>query len=96
MTTQFEADVLPLFEANRSVWLAQARVAALKLGRQGRVVTIDDVRRVCPPPAGIDPRVMGAVFTRSDWEAVGFVNSTRTACHKRPVRLFILRGQAAA
>jgi len=44
-----------------------------------------------PPPESIDPRVMGAIFNRSDWEAVEFVNSHRRTCHKRPIRRFVPR-----
>lgn len=91
MSKMFSKEVQPLFEQYRAEWLAKARHEALKLGRKRRVVTVDDVRNVCPPPEEFDPRVMGAVFRTPEWEAVGFINSGRRACHKRPVRLFALR-----
>lgn len=82
----FEQIVLPLFEEHREDWLDAARMAAVRLGKSQPVVTIDDVREVCPPPPGVDPRVMGAVFWPRDvWERVGFVSSKRKACHNRPV-----------
>lgn len=85
--TNARDEALALFEIHRAEWLAAARHAALRLYRQsGRPITIDEVRGVCPPPEGIDPRVMGAVFT--GWVAVGFVNSRRRMCHGRPIRLF--------
>lgn len=84
----YESDVMPLQEAAHSDWLAEARSRALEIGRDGRSVTVDNVREELPPPEGVDPRVMGAIFRTSDWEAVGFVNSRRRLCHNRPIREF--------
>lgn len=85
--TQARDEALALFEEHRAEWLAAARRTAILLYRQfGRPITIDEVRAECPPPAGVDPRVMGAVFT--GWTAVGFTNSRRRTCHGRPIRLF--------
>jgi hypothetical protein len=90
----FEQTVLPLFEEHRADWLQAARAVAARIGRDGRGVTIDDVRAQIPPPRHIDPRVMGAVFLRRDWEKVGYQSSIRTTCHKRPVATFRLRSAA--
>lgn len=92
----FERDVLPLFETYRGEWLDAARLVAAKLGSSGRNVTIDDVRKVCPPPPDVDPRVCGAVFTRREWIKVGYLNSTRSTCHHRPIAVFRMRGMEAA
>ena len=92
----FEQKVLPLFEISREEWLKQARAAALKIGMQAGYATIDMVRAECPPPAGVDPRVMGAVFQtgkRGPWEACGYHRSFRKACHGRPVAKFRLKIQ---
>lgn len=86
----FEADILPILEAKHGSWIEKARAVARHLGRNGDAVTVDRVRAVLPPPAGIDGRVMGGIFIRSEWEAVGFVNSGRRTCHGRPVREFML------
>jgi len=83
--TMFEQDVLPLFEAHRADWLDYARNVAFMLGAAGQIVTIDDVRRICPPPKHVDPRVMGAVFERKKWSYLGATASVRSTCHKRPV-----------
>jgi hypothetical protein len=88
----FDDIIAPAFELSRAQWLAQARSAAWKLGQSGCTVTVNDVRAVCPPPANADPRVMGAVFTKSVWERVAIVNSDRGACHGRPIAAFRLRG----
>ena len=94
----FEADVLPLFEASpsRAAWLAEARAAAHRLGEGGRAITVNDVRAVCPPPPGFDPRVLGAVLRGRDWVRVGFVGSERGACHGRPIGRFVRRDFADA
>jgi hypothetical protein len=87
MTTQSRDEALDLFEVHRAAWLAEARQAAILLYRRvERPITVDDVRAECPPPGYYDPRVMGAVFT--GWNAVGYINSRRRACHGRPIRLF--------
>jgi len=88
--SMFEQAVLPLFEEYRGDWLVEARRVARALGTQGPV-TIDDVRARVPPPSHVDPRVMGAVFTRREWERVGYQSSTRSTCHKRPICLFRLK-----
>lgn len=85
-----ERDIaLALLERTRAEYLERARAAADELARKNLTVTIDDVRAVCPPPAGIDPRVLGSVFKRSDWRPVGFAQSARPACHARHVRIFV-------
>jgi len=87
----FEKTVLPLFEEHREEWLDRARADARMIGTRQELVTIDDVRALCPPPPDVDPRVMGAVFTRSEWESVGYQRSARRECHNRPVGVFRLK-----
>jgi hypothetical protein len=53
------------------------------------------VRAICPPPDDVDPRVMGAVFKRSEWELIRHQRSTRSTCHNRPVGVFRLRKKQA-
>ena len=84
-------EAIDLLEKYRREFLYLARGIARRLAADGRAITVDDVRKVCPPPDNIDPRVMGAVFRQADWEPTGFVNSARKTCHKRPVRLFVLK-----
>lgn len=88
----FSTAVQPLFEEHRGDWLAEARAVARHLAGVRGEITIDDVREVCPPPAGVDPRVCGAVFRTDEFEGGGYVNSSRSVNHHRPVRLFHLRG----
>lgn len=85
----FYQGVMPGFEAHQADWLAKARAVALELGRSGHVVTVNDVRKRCPPPPEADPRVMGAIFTRGEWRRVGYINSNRAACHGRPIAAFV-------
>lgn len=91
--TLFEAETLPHFEEHRATWLSKARRAAIELGKSGKPVTVNDVRKLCPPPEGADQRVFGAVFSdRNTWDRLGYVGSDRRACHGRPVAQFKLRG----
>lgn len=94
MTTNdhpFVAEVLPLFEATRRDWLLAARSVAYALAQDGRTVTVDDVRKRCPPPPGVDPRVMGGVFAGKAWVKLGMASSGRRLCHNRPIGLFRLK-----
>jgi hypothetical protein len=78
--------------APRNFWLEAARMHARRIAREQGDVTIDDVRRVCPPPDGCDPRIMGSVFLRKDFQRVDFRASSRQACHGRPIGVFRLKG----
>jgi hypothetical protein len=80
-----------LFETHRPGYLTKARTIARELLQVRDFVTIDDIRELCPPPTGIDPRVMGAVFNRADFEGVGYIQSQRKECHKRPIQKFTLK-----
>jgi len=94
--TQFEEAVLPLYEQHRADWLEQARQEARLLAERHDFVTIEMVRERCPPPAGVDPRVMGAVFTRAEWENCGYVMGKRKESHGRPVAQFRRKSSNAA
>lgn len=79
------------YAERRAEYLDEARAHAFALGLKQGTVTVDDVRRKCPPWPDLDPRVMGNIFKPSEWESVGYVNSTRKACHKRAVQEFRLK-----
>lgn len=80
----------------KSAYLAKARAAAEKLYRaRGTPISVDDVRVLVPPPANLDPRIMGAIFQRSVWRQAGYVASVRDTCHHRPIAAFELRPDAA-
>lgn len=87
----FEQQVLPLFEQTRAEYLILARATARLLAHTNGSVTINDVREKCPPPAGIDGRVMGAVFLKAEFEQLGYETSDRRTSHGRPVARFRLR-----
>jgi hypothetical protein len=78
--------VMDLFETTREDYLAEARLAAESLANQRGVITVNDVREMCPPPANIDPRVMGAIFKSKAWHKVGYMSSSRA--HMRPIAMF--------
>jgi hypothetical protein len=86
-----QLDWLDLLETHRPDYLSEARDAARKLLETRESITVNDVRAICPPPADVDPRVMGALFRCKDFEATGeFVTSARSTCHHRPIQKFTL------
>ena len=83
---------LDLFEQFAPDYLAKARNVAFLLYRErGSPITVDDVREIAPPPADLDPRVMGAIFRSPDWKRIGYVQSRRKECHHRLIAEFVLR-----
>lgn len=93
-TDVYEQAVLPLQEEAHETWIDRARDVARRLARQRGAITIDDVRDECPPPEGIDPRVMGSVFKpKKDWICVDYRKSWRRENHGRPVGIWRLREQ---
>lgn len=87
----FELAVKPRFEKAQPHWLKLARVTAHYLAKRDGKTNINEVRKECPPPPGVDSRILGAVFNRKDFVRVGFVNSDRKTCHGRIIAEFALR-----
>ena len=94
MADTSQLDWIALLEAHRPDYLAEARAAARRLLESRQSITVNDVREVCPPPADIDGRVMGAIFRHRDFEAVDNVRSSRSACHHREIKRFALTNYA--
>ncbi len=90
MPFETASEALNALEAKNREFITEARAVAFQLGQGGSVVTVDDIRKQCPPPEGVDPRVMGAILRKPDWTNVGYRNSTRKTCHKRPIAEFKL------
>ncbi len=80
--------------ARHGGWIARARAAARNVAAEKGAITIDDVRELCPPPEGADPRIMGAVFQKSEFVRVDFAVSARRSCHGRMIGMFRLRVSA--
>jgi hypothetical protein len=92
MSDVYEKQVMPLQEAKHAEWLDQARAIAFRLAKQKGVICVDDIRDELPPPAGVDGRIMGAIFKPSSvWERVDFRQSWRKETHGRPISLFRLK-----
>lgn len=88
MTFRTKQAALSAIEEARAAFLAQAR-EFVNQSPVGTEMSVDDVRKEVAIPEGIDPRVMGAVFLERDgWKPIGFQNSKRRTCHKRPIRVF--------
>lgn len=76
-------------------WRLHAHIAAVHIAKKRGIVDADDVRAVVgPPPKGVEPRFMSAVFANRDlWERVGVRPGTRRESHKRPVTVWALVGR---
>lgn len=93
MSGQQQLDlVLENFEDIRAAYLKQARHVAEQLYLSGmKELTVNDVRKECPPPDSIDPRVLGAVFKRSEWKVINYKRSERA--HMRVIAVFTKKGE---
>jgi len=90
-TDLFEARIQPLFEQHREDWLTSARTVAEQMCVRNGTATTDDIWAHCPPPSDVDPRVLGAVFKTSQFEATGiYRKSGRSTSHHRPIQVFRL------
>lgn len=78
-------------EDAHAAWIDKARYHAREIALKRGFVTSDDIWDICPPPNTIDSRVMGAVFSKHEFEQVGYVKSRRAICHKRPIGTWVLR-----
>ena len=87
MTEQWQEQL----EEAHAEWITQARNYAREVALKYGSVTSDDIWDFCPPPSSIDPRVMGAVFLRKEFEQNGYVKSRRRVCHNRPIGSWVLR-----
>lgn len=90
MPFQTKEEAHDAMAAARAEWVDAARATARQLGSHGGLVNVDDVRALCPPPPDADPRCMGVIFLKSEWDRVGYINSKRKTCHKRPIAQFRL------
>jgi hypothetical protein len=82
---------LDLVEGNYPDYLSRARVAARAVAIREGEVTINEVRqRVGPPPEGVHPNVMGAVFRGREWSLIGYTPATHAAGHARRVGIYVL------
>lgn len=80
---------LALHESSKAAYLAEARGWAHRLYRDGvRPISTEDIRKVCPPPDGMEPRVMGSVFVRKDWAVVG-TTQAKGHCNTRDIKLWM-------
>ena len=90
LALQLRDEVLDRLEIVRSEYVEKARSWAVAYCKQRGSVTTDDLHKFCPPPAGIDPRVLGAIMRPPVFRATEFINSRRPEAHHRPIRRFVL------
>jgi hypothetical protein len=81
---------LNIFEATRKEFLEDARIKARMIFEEKGQVTTDDIRQVVKLPAGIDARVLGAIFVKRDWKKIGYTQTNVKSSHSRPISIFVL------
>ena len=79
---------ISLLERTRREYIAEARDVADYLSTSRESFTADDVTRLCPVPAGMDGRVMGAVLTTRRYKKLGSTSSTRVGRHACPIAVW--------
>ena len=72
--------------ANNPDWHSAAVHMVKALRRERGFVTSDDLQEVMPPPKGISPNIVGAVFATAGLTCVGYVKSRRPSAHGRMIR----------
>lgn len=75
-------------------WVEQARTVAAEIAKANNHVTADDVWKACPPPEGVDGRLLAKVFTKRDWELVGRTPSARGRNQARQIAVWKRREAA--
>ena len=75
-------EALALLERTRADYIKKARYEAWRVLLFNGEVSADDLHERCPVPAGIDPRVMGAVF-RGRFRILRYQPSRRAINHAR-------------
>ncbi len=93
-------DALRRLEVHREVYVQRGRRALLLRLLDAGTATADDVRAAVELPAGLDPKLFGAVpgplAVAGIIKAAGFVKTRRKAGHARPVQLWKLANHDSA
>ena len=100
MTFPTKDAALATLDARRSEYTQRGRRALLKALLTTGTATADDVRDLVELPAGINPKLFGAVpgsLARSGIiRQSGFAKTSRPEAHGRPVIVWALANRAAA
>lgn len=75
-------------------WVAEAREAAIAIASVKGEVTSDDVWSQCPPPDGVDGRLLSKALNRREWEVVGYRHSERGRNAARQIAVWRLKAVA--
>jgi hypothetical protein len=78
--------------AGNELWIEAARKAAHEIATIKGEVSADDVWAACPPPEGMNRKLMMAAFPRHEWEKIGLKRSERRECHNREVAVWRRKG----
>ena len=81
---------IALVASNEPYFLEVMRIEAKRICNRKGWVSSDDLREraVHLGLAPRHPNAWGAIFTKSDWEIVGFVTSRKVSNHYRQIRMW--------
>jgi hypothetical protein len=81
-------------ERTKAAYLYLARRLAVKIAHETGQVTINEVRKQLPPPDGMHPSVLGAVFRNKMFEHTGrYTTADHVASHARKVGIYKVKGK---
>ena len=72
-------------EDAQPTWVQRARAWAVDYARSHAYVTVNHVRDAMPPPADVDPRIMGTVVKSPNLRVIGYELTDRPEAHGRPI-----------
>lgn len=76
-------------ERKRKIWLDRTRqLLQEKYLADGRPLSANDVWSINPPPEGVHPSVLGAVFKTKNFIPVGYTQSSGADAHARQIRTY--------
>lgn len=81
--------------ADGAAWVADAKDVAARIARECGEITADDIWNECPPPDGVDGRLMSLVLNRTDWEIVDRRLSARGRNAARQIAVWRMKSAEA-
>jgi hypothetical protein len=85
---QLKQAALDGLEAARQDYVLEAREFAVQYAKQRGEISINEIRECCPPPADINPAVLGAILRGKQWEPVGYTTAKHPDAHARVIRTY--------
>lgn len=85
-------------KAATDAWIERAKIEAASLAATSPngCISADDLWVLCPPPENVDGRRLSEVWTKKDWERVGWTHSARGHNKGRQIAIWRWRHATAS